>query len=238
MVRTEQAEGSSHAELETRVRERTAELSAANAQLTQEIHAHRRDKEQKEKLVHDLGERVKELTVLHRMARLLQDEHRPLGTLLREIAAILPPASQYPEVAAARVMFDGAEYTTANFSRSSWKLSAEFTTAGGKHGGLEVAYLEQRPDEAEGPFLAEERSLINSLAEMLMSYLERKEAEERVAQVTRELVARNEELWRLQKEMGQVEPLAALGRVTGMIAHGTARVEKPVNEPDENAGPS
>jgi PAS domain S-box-containing protein len=208
-----------HAELETRVRERTAELYAANAQLRQEIHAHRRDKEQKEKLVHDLGERVKELTVLHRMARLLQDEHRPLGTLLREIAAILPPASQYPEVAAARVMFDGAEYTTANFSRSSWKLSAEFTTVGGKHGGLEVAYLEERPDEAEGPFLAEERSLINSLAEMLMSYLERKEAEERVAQVTRELVARNEELWRLQKEMGQVEPLAALGRVTGMIAH-------------------
>ncbi|PYJ71329.1 MAG: hypothetical protein DME76_02435 [Verrucomicrobia bacterium] len=54
---------------------------------------------------------------------------------------------------------------------------------------------------------------------MLMSYLERKEAETRVAQVTRELVERNEELWRLQKEKGQVEPLVALGRVTGMIAH-------------------
>jgi GAF domain-containing protein len=75
---------------------------------------------------------------------------------------------------------------------------------------LEVVYLEQRPDEVEGSFLAEERSLINSLAEMLLSYLERKEAETRVAQVTRELVDRNEELWRLQKEKGQVEPLVAL----------------------------
>jgi signal transduction histidine kinase len=79
--------------------------------------------------------------------------------------------------------------------------------------------LEERPDEVEGPFLAEERSLINSLAEMLMSYLERKEGQARVTQVTRQLVERNDELWRLQKEMGQVEPLAALGRITGMIAH-------------------
>jgi PAS domain S-box-containing protein len=82
-----------HTELEARVRERTAELSAANTQLRQEIHAHRRDKEQKDKLVQELGERVKELTVLHRMARLLQDEHQPLETLLREIAAIVPAAS-------------------------------------------------------------------------------------------------------------------------------------------------
>jgi signal transduction histidine kinase len=139
--------------------------------------------------------------------------------LLREIAAILPAAWQHPEVAAARVLFDGMEYTTPNFSPTSWKQSAGFTTAGGKHGELQVVYLEERPDELEGPFLAEERSLINSLAEMLVSYLDRKEAEARAAQVTRELVERNEELWRLQKEMGQVEPLAALGRITGMIAH-------------------
>lgn len=37
--------------------------------------------------------------------------------------------------------------------------------------------------------------------------------------VTHELVKRNNELWRLQREMGRVEPLAALGRITGTIAH-------------------
>lgn len=209
----------SYAELETHVRERTKELSEANAQLMQEIHARERGQEQKENLVHDLGERIKELTVLHQMARLLQNEQQPIAALLREIAAILPPAWQYPEVAAARVMFSGAEYTTPNFFPTPWKLSADFTTAEGRHGGLEVVYLEEKPDAEEGPFLAEERKLINSLAEMLTSYLDRKEAEARVAHVTRELVERNEELWRLQKEMGRVEPLAALGRVTGMIAH-------------------
>ena len=48
---------------------------------------------------------------------------------------------------------------------------------------------------------------------------ERKEAEAQLTQVTQELLARNQELWRLQGEMGRVEPLAALGRVTGTIAH-------------------
>jgi PAS domain S-box-containing protein len=208
-----------HAELETRVQERTAELSDVNAQLIREIHTHQQAEEQKEKLLHDLGERIKELTVLHRMARLLQNEQKPTEALLQEIVATLPTGWKHEEVAAARIILDGAEYTTANFTSTPWKLHADFTTPEGKRGGLEVVYLEERPDEVEGPFLAEERSLINSLAEMLTLYLERKEAETRVAQVTRELVERNEELWRLQKEMGQVVPLAALGRVTGMIAH-------------------
>ena len=45
------------------------------------------------------------------------------------------------------------------------------------------------------------------------------ELEARIAQATHELVIRNEELLRLQREMDRVEPLAALGRVTGAIAH-------------------
>ena len=45
------------------------------------------------------------------------------------------------------------------------------------------------------------------------------ELESRIAQATHELVVHNRELLRLQREMDRVEPLAALGRVTGAIAH-------------------
>lgn len=45
------------------------------------------------------------------------------------------------------------------------------------------------------------------------------ELEARVIQATHELVERNHELLQLQREMDRVEPLAALGRVTGAIAH-------------------
>jgi two-component system NtrC family sensor kinase len=47
----------------------------------------------------------------------------------------------------------------------------------------------------------------------------RDELEMRVQARTAELAQANQELWRLQREMGRVEPLAALGRITGTIAH-------------------
>lgn len=49
--------------------------------------------------------------------------------------------------------------------------------------------------------------------------IERKTAELQAAQAARELAERNKELWRLQAEMGRVERLVALGRVSGTIAH-------------------
>jgi signal transduction histidine kinase len=54
---------------------------------------------------------------------------------------------------------------------------AEFQTSEGPRGVIEVVYHESRPAAAEGPFLAEERSLIQSLASMLQAYFERVGAE-------------------------------------------------------------
>jgi two-component system, NtrC family, sensor kinase len=68
-------------------------------------------------------------------------------------------------------------------------------------------------------FLAEEKSLLDSLAEMLKLHLDRKEARDRIDRITRELIERNKELWSLQQEMGRVEQRVALGWMTGAIAH-------------------
>ncbi len=129
-------------------------------------------------LLHALDERVKELTAIHRVARLLQELEVSTSDLLREVAALLPPAWQYPEITAARLRFDGIEAATPNFSGSPWSLVSQFLTADGKVGTLEVVYLEERPPAAEGPFLAEERSLLNSLAEMLRVHFDRRRAQE------------------------------------------------------------
>jgi signal transduction histidine kinase len=156
---------------------------------------------------HSLGERVKELTALHRTARLLQDTQRPVEGLMREIVEFLPAAWQYPEVTGARVRVLGGEYASANFRETAWTQRARFTArvAGApapSEGSLEICYLEDRPPAAEGPFLSEERDLIDSLAEMLRMYLQHQlddqaaqraheELERQVAERTRELQATN-----------------------------------------------
>lgn len=59
------------------------------------------------KLIHSLGERVKELTALHHTARILQDESKSVAELLQGVAELLSPAWQYPEVTAARITLGG-----------------------------------------------------------------------------------------------------------------------------------
>src|SRR4051812_38505485 len=123
------------------------------------------------RLLHDLGERVKELTLLHRTAHLLGDDTRPVEDILRELVELVPPAWQYPDVTAARLRIGSLGLSTARFPESPWSQQATFATAAGTTGEVTVVYLEERPPEAEGPFLAEERALIDSVADMMRTAL-------------------------------------------------------------------
>lgn len=124
----------------------------------------------KDDVLHKLQERVKELTALHKTARILQDLSRPPSIVLQQVANLIPSAWQYPEITAARIRFDGIGAATDRFRETVWRQSAALTVRGGHAGQIEVFYLEERPPADEGPFLKEERDLIESLAEMLRSY--------------------------------------------------------------------
>ena len=180
---------------------------------------HKKVEEEKEKLLHALNERVKELSALHHTARVLQDHEKNPRMLLQEIVSILPSEFDHSALAAASIVFDGVEYKSPHFGSSPWTQSAHFTTAGGKRGLIEIVYAENRLNQSRLPFLIEEKSLLDSVAEMLQLYLDRKEAQLSVERITKELVDRNKELWNLQQEMERVGQAAALGWMTGAIAH-------------------
>ena len=137
-----------------------------------------------QRLVHDLGERVKELTALHAAGRLLNEAASP-ADLLPRIVELLPAAWQYPEIASARIAAGGVDERTAGFAPTLWCQRAEFPIAGGETGAIEVVYREPRPSATEGPFLAEERNLIESLAAMLRAYFERLHVEEQRVELAR-----------------------------------------------------
>ncbi len=217
--RAEAALREAHAELELRVKERTAELAAANDSLRIEIGERERAEQNNRTLLHDLGERVKELTALHAAAHLLQGEDQKTSALLRQIVELIPAACQEPGLTAACIEFTGRQYKTVNFADFQCRHRSEFATSGGKHGFIEVGSIAAPTRRNGHVFCPEEKRLVESLAEMLRSYFQRREAADQVAQVSRELIASNRKLWRLQGEMKRVEPLAALGQVTGTIAH-------------------
>jgi two-component system, NarL family, sensor kinase len=163
----------------------------------------------RDETLHKLRERVKELTALHGAARILQDLARPPRDVIRAVLALLPPAWQYPEVTAARIRFGALEETTAGYRATAWRQVAPFPAAGGEAGEIEICYLEERPPEDEGPFLREERDLIESLAEMLGSHFQRRRADEALrdahAGLEREVAERTAALRRLASELSLAE---------------------------------
>jgi signal transduction histidine kinase len=136
------------------------------------------------RLVHLLGERVKELSAMYGVAHLLQMGEKSTTAMLQEIASLLPPAWQYPEVAAARVQLGGMEFKTPNFRSTPWSQQAHYTVMDGRKGTVEVVYLEERPPAVEGPFLADERRLINGVVEGLKAYLDRKWLESEILEIS------------------------------------------------------
>jgi PAS domain S-box-containing protein len=144
--------------------------------IVRDITQRRRLQELQQQLVHDLGERVKELTALHLTGRLLNEPGTPAEVLARLVKR-LPEAWQYPAITDARIAVGDIDVRTDRFERTPWCQRTEFQTPEGQTGTIEVAYRECRPTAAEGPFLAEERNLIQSLASMLQAYFERVQAE-------------------------------------------------------------
>ncbi|MEE8358744.1 MAG: PAS domain S-box protein [Candidatus Hydrothermarchaeales archaeon] len=125
---------------------------------------------------HDLGERVKELNCLYGLSRLVSEQDKTKEEILQETVNLIPPSWQYPEIACSRIIHNKKEYKTKNFKRSKWVQKSNITNVSGKVGEIEVYYLKKMPELDEGPFLKEERDLINALAERLGKIIERKEA--------------------------------------------------------------
>jgi PAS domain S-box-containing protein len=154
---------------------------------------------------HDLGERVKELNCLYRISQLREHSGISLEETLQGVVDLIAPAWEYPEITCARIIWEGKEFKTQNFGDPVSKQSADILVTGEIVGSLEVVYLEERPKSDEGPFLKEERDLINAIAERLGRMLERTKAEEAlqryqaeleqlVQERTMELVKANEQL--------------------------------------------
>jgi len=124
-----------------------------------------------------LKERLKELHCLYGISQLVEEHSDSLPRLLQAVVESLPPSWQYPDICCARVTLYDRRYEAGEFRESPWRQSATIQVQGQPAGAVEIIYLQEMPALAEGPFLKEERNLIDAIAERIGKIVERLQVE-------------------------------------------------------------
>jgi PAS domain S-box-containing protein len=154
----------------------TGHMAGVSA-ITRDITRRKRAEEALRKRTHDLGERIKELQCLYAIAALVAKPGSSLEEICQGIVEVMPLAWQYPEITCGRISLAGRLFAMHGFTETMWKQGADICVCGDRVGALEVYYLKEKPACDEGPFLKEERSLLNAIAEFLGEAIERLWAE-------------------------------------------------------------
>jgi len=122
-------------------------------------------KTEPEKVEIALRERIKELNCLYVVSQLAERHLHSLDELLQELVNFLPYSWQYPEITCARILFDGKTYKSKEFKVTSWRQSSQIYMYHKVVGEVGIFYLEECPPDDEGPFMKEERALLDAVAE-------------------------------------------------------------------------
>lgn len=152
-----------------------------------------------------LRERVKELSCMYGIARLFARENWSIEDILDNAVAMLGAGWLYPEATSARIVLDDRifEHNAAHAMIES--MRAPVIVGGRQRGYIEVGYITEKPPIDEGPFMIEERRLIDTIAQELAFVVEQKSTglERRC----------------LQEQLRHADRLATIGQLAAGVAH-------------------
>lgn len=149
----------------------------ASADLEDEIEERRVIEDELKEKTDSLQERVKELNCLYEVARLVESTPSH-DALFHTLVNVLPHGWRYPDLTQVRIIVRNREYLSEGFQTSTKKQDSVLMEHGKTVGSIEVFFLGDEGVYGTDPFLPEEFSLINAVAERIGRMLERHRSEE------------------------------------------------------------
>lgn len=120
-----------------------------------------------EQIFDELKERAKELSCLYNVQERLHDQDNLTGEVIQKIVDIIPPGFQYPEITVSRIVCPLGTVVSKNFIETKWEIKVDIVIKNTTIGNISVFYTKEMPVFDEGPFLKEERRLLESIAERI-----------------------------------------------------------------------
>ena len=145
------------------------------------------DETEQPKVENALRERIKELNCLYGVSQLAERHFNSLDDLLEELVNFLPHSWQYPDITCARIVFKDNTYRSEGFKVTEWRQSSRIYVYSEPVGEVAIFYLEECPPADEGPFLAEERALLDALADQVGTVATRISAEMELQEINKQL---------------------------------------------------
>ncbi|KAF5090916.1 Methyl-accepting chemotaxis protein (MCP) signaling domain protein [anaerobic digester metagenome] len=172
-------------------------------------------------------ERLKEQKLLLDSTRILGDTSLSLEDAIRRVLRDIPDAFQCPDICEASFEYTTVQEKTGKFKKTAWSLSVEMMASDGHPCVLEIVYLEEMPPMDEGPFLKEERALIDALGDIFLAAVNRailmhdvnqQAHESRLMQRKAEFIIQNAPvpIFEINQELSIVKTNSAYSQVTGI----------------------
>ena len=152
-----------------------------------------------------LRERIKELTCVYQIAKLATALDAPLEETLTEAVNLIPPAFLYPDAGIGVIQVDDQRYVSQSGRESRHQLQTSIWVHGQERGYVALCYDRDFRELDQGPFLREEISLLEAIAQELAFLVERKQVESEKA--------------RLNDQIRHADRLATIGQLTAGVAH-------------------
>lgn len=148
----------------------------------------------KYRLEKSLQERVKELNCLYGMAKLAEKQRYSIENFLSRLVDFLPRSWQYPADTCVRISFKGNTFKSKKYKSTRWRQTAPIFLKKEQAGEIAVYYLKPKPAADEGPFLKEERKLLDEIAKRIGEIAERSFMEQNLLTTNKRLVEQTKAL--------------------------------------------
>jgi len=130
-----------------------------------------KNKKTYDNLIVSLEERVRELNCLYEVEEVLTQPDISVRKAFEKIVTLLPTGLQFPEIAEAEIQHRKNIYQTDHFTDTPTALMVPIQVNESVVGHIAVMYREERPEADHGPFLEDEKQLLETIAQRLSHFI-------------------------------------------------------------------